>query len=89
MTRPIVSRSPGHRRRRAKRYNESVLEAVPGLGPAKRRALLKHFGGLQGVMRAGVADLTQVSGIGDTLARNVYEHLHPGIVRAVGSPGCR
>lgn len=68
----------GHRRRRAKRYNESVLEAVPGLGPAKRRALLKHFGGLQGIMRAGVADLTQVSGIGDTLARSVYEHLHPG-----------
>ena len=68
----------GHRRRRARRYNESVLEAVPGLGPAKRRALLKHFGGLQGIMRAGVADLTQVSGIGATLARSVYEHLHPG-----------
>ena len=55
-----------------------MLEAVPGLGPAKRRALLKHFGGLQGIMRAGVADLTQVSGIGATLARMVYEHLHPG-----------
>jgi excinuclease ABC subunit C len=68
----------GHRRRRARRYNESVLEAVPGLGPAKRRALLKHFGGLQGVMRAGVADLTQVSGIGATLARSLYDHLHPG-----------
>ncbi len=47
----------GHRRKRAKRYNESVLEAVQGLGPAKRRALLKHFGGLQEVMRAGVADI--------------------------------
>ncbi|HYM26930.1 MAG TPA: excinuclease ABC subunit UvrC [Steroidobacteraceae bacterium] len=68
----------GHRRRRARRYNESVLEAVPGLGPAKRRALLKHFGGLQGVMRAGVADLTQVSGIGAALARSLYDHLHPG-----------
>ncbi len=68
----------GHRRRRAKRYNESVLEAVPGLGPAKRRALLRHFGGLQGIMKAGIADLTQVSGIGATLARSVYEHLHPG-----------
>jgi excinuclease ABC subunit C len=68
----------GHRRRRARRYNESVLEVVPGLGPAKRRALLKHFGGLQGVMRAGVADLTQVSGIGATLARTLYDHLHPG-----------
>jgi len=68
----------GHRKKRARRYNESVLEVVPGLGPAKRRALLKHFGGLQGVMRAGVADLTQVSGIGAALARTLYDHLHPG-----------
>ncbi len=68
----------GHRRKRAKRYNESVLEAVPGLGPAKRRALLKHFGGLQEVMRAGVADIEKVAGIGTTLARNIYDHLHPG-----------
>jgi excinuclease ABC subunit C len=55
-----------------------VLEAVPGLGPAKRRALLTHFGGLQGVMRAGVADLTEVAGIGAALARTLYDHLHPG-----------
>jgi excinuclease ABC subunit C len=68
----------GHRRKRARRYNQSVLEVIPGLGPAKRRALLKHFGGLQGVMRAGVADLTQVAGIGPTLARSLYDHLHPG-----------
>jgi excinuclease ABC subunit C len=68
----------GHRRKRARRYNESVLETVPGLGPAKRRALLKHFGGLQGVLRAGVADLEQVSGIGASLARSLYDHLHPG-----------
>ena len=68
----------GHRRKRARRYNESVLEVVPGLGPAKRRALLRHFGGLQGVMRAGITDLTQVSGIGTALARTLYDHLHPG-----------
>ena len=68
----------GHRRRRARRYNESVLEAVPGLGPAKRRALLKHFGGLQEVMKAGVADIEKVAGIGASLARNIYDHLHPG-----------
>jgi excinuclease ABC subunit C len=68
----------GHRRKRARRYNESVLQAVPGLGPAKRRALLRHFGGLQGVMRAGMADLTQVQGIGASLARSLYDHLHPG-----------
>jgi excinuclease ABC subunit C len=68
----------GHRRKRARRYNESVLEVVPGLGPAKRRELLKHFGGLQGVMRAGVADFEQVPGIGASLARSLYDHLHPG-----------
>ncbi len=68
----------GHRHRRARRFNASILETVPGLGPAKRRALLRHFGGLQGVLRAGVADLEQVRGIGPTLARTVYDQLHPG-----------
>ncbi|HZO22353.1 MAG TPA: excinuclease ABC subunit UvrC [Steroidobacteraceae bacterium] len=68
----------GHRRKRARRYNESVLEAIPGLGPAKRRALLKHFGGMQGVLRAGTADFEKVTGIGAALARSLYDHLHPG-----------
>jgi excinuclease ABC subunit C len=68
----------GHRRKRARRYSESVLEAIPGLGPAKRRALLKHFGGLQGVLRAGMAEFEQVEGIGASLARTIYDHLHPG-----------
>mgnify|MGYP001021227838 CR=1 FL=1 len=45
---------------------------------AKRRALLRHFGGLQGVLKAGVADLERVQGIGATLARSLYDHLHPG-----------
>jgi excinuclease ABC subunit C len=68
----------GHRRKRARRHQESVLEAVPGLGPAKRRDLLQHFGGLQGVMRAGTADLAQAKGIGPVLAQVIYDHLHPG-----------
>lgn len=68
----------GHRRRRAKRFNESILEGVPGLGPAKRRALLQHFGGLQGVLRAGRRDLESAPGIGPTLAQNLYDVLHPG-----------
>lgn len=68
----------GHRRRRAKRFNESVLEGVVGLGPAKRRALLQHFGGLQGVLRAGRSDLESAPGIGPTLAQNLYDVLHPG-----------
>jgi excinuclease ABC subunit C len=69
----------GHRRKRARRFNESILETVAGLGPAKRRALLRHFGGLQGVLRAGVADFEQVNGIGPALARTLYDHLHPGV----------
>jgi excinuclease ABC subunit C len=68
----------GHRRRRARRFNESILESVPGLGPAKRRALLKHFGGLQGVLRAGISALEQAPGIGAALARSLYDALHPG-----------
>ena len=68
----------GHRRKRARRFNESVLEAVPGLGPAKRRELLTHFGGLQGIMHAGIADFETVSGIGSALAQALYEYLHPG-----------
>ncbi|MGH9697786.1 MAG: helix-hairpin-helix domain-containing protein, partial [Bryobacteraceae bacterium] len=68
----------GHRRRRARRYTESILETVPGLGPARRRALLVHFGGLPGVLRAGIADLERVPGVGTALARILYDHLHPG-----------
>jgi excinuclease ABC subunit C len=67
-----------HRRRRARRYRESVLEAVPGLGPSRRRALLTHFGGLQGVMRASLSDLQNAEGVGPALARSIYDHLHPG-----------
>ncbi len=68
----------GHRKRRARRHQESSLEAIPGLGPARRRELLKQFGGLQGILRAGIDDLAQVRGIGRPLATLIYEHLHPG-----------
>ncbi len=68
----------GHRRRRARRFRESILENIAGLGPARRRALLIHFGGLTGVLRAGVADLERVAGVGTALARTLYDHLHPG-----------
>jgi excinuclease ABC subunit C len=68
----------GHRRRRARSRQTSMLEAVAGLGPARRRALLRHFGGLQGVLRAGVEDLGRAPGIGPALAQAIYEHLHPG-----------
>jgi excinuclease ABC subunit C len=68
----------GHRRKRAKRHSESILETIPGLGPVKRRELLKHFGGLQGILRAGIDDFVQIRGLGRSLAEVIYEHLHPG-----------
>jgi excinuclease ABC subunit C len=68
----------GHRRSRGKSGQASALDAVPGLGPGRRRELLKHFGGLQGVLRAGVEDLAAVRGVSRSLAETVYDHLHPG-----------
>jgi excinuclease ABC subunit C len=68
----------GHRRKRAKRHSQSILETIPGLGPVKRRELLKQFGGLQGILRAGVDDFIHIRGFGRDLAEVIYEHLHPG-----------
>jgi len=68
----------GHRRKRARSRQTSMLEAIDGLGPARRRALLRHFGGLQGVLRAGTLDLARAPGIGPAMAQAIYEHLHPG-----------
>ena len=66
----------GHRQRRAKKRRQSPLEEIPGLGPKKRRELLRQFGGLQGVMGAGVDDLVKVRGIGRSLAETIYNVLH-------------
>jgi len=66
----------GHRQRRAKARKTSALESIRGLGPKKRRELLRQFGGLQGVIAAGVDDLVKVRGIGRTLAETIYNDLH-------------
>jgi len=66
----------GHRQRRAKARTVSPLEAVPGVGPRRRQRLLKQFGGLQEVARAGVEDLHKVPGISRALAQQIYDVFH-------------
>ncbi|MEM7706919.1 MAG: excinuclease ABC subunit UvrC [Pseudomonadota bacterium] len=66
----------GHRQRRAKKRQTSVLEEVSGIGATRRRQILQHFGGLKGVRRAGVEELCAVEGISAELAQRIYDALH-------------
>ncbi|MEX0731322.1 MAG: excinuclease ABC subunit UvrC [Aquisalimonadaceae bacterium] len=66
----------GHRQRRDKARRTSSLEDVPGLGPKRRQLLLRQFGGLRGVARAGVEDLQSVKGISRALAQKIYDTFH-------------
>jgi excinuclease ABC subunit C len=65
-----------HRAKRDKKRGGSVLEVIPGLGPKRRRDLLTHFGGIQGVLKASENDIASVSGLGAGLARVIYKVLH-------------
>ena len=66
----------GHRGKRAKKKTRSVLEDIPGLGPKRRQLLLKQFGGLQGLSKAGIADIQKVKGISKEMAQEVYAMFH-------------
>lgn len=65
-----------HRAKRDKARQSSPLEAIPNLGAKRRKALLQHFGGLQGVINASIQELAMVSGIGLNLAQTIYAVLH-------------
>ena len=66
----------GHRQRRARARKASPLEAIPGIGPKRRQQLLRQFGGLREVARAGVEDLSKVKGISRELAQQIYDAFH-------------
>lgn len=66
----------GHRARREKARETSSLQDVAGIGAKRRSALLRQFGGLAGVTRAGVEELMQVDGINRELAERIYSALH-------------
>ena len=66
----------GHRAQRGKARKTSKLEELPGIGPAKRKALVAHFGGLPGVLAANQEQLAEVSGISRELAEKIYAALH-------------
>ncbi|WKK61595.1 excinuclease ABC subunit UvrC [Corynebacterium sp. P3-F1] len=64
-----------HRQQRSKRMRASALDGIPGLGPARRSDLVKHFGSVKKLKEASVEDITEVNGIGPKLAQTVYDHL--------------
>lgn len=66
----------GHRTRRGKARRTSSLEEVAGVGPKRRRDLLKHFGGLQELGRASVEEIAKAPGISKKLAESIYAALH-------------
>ncbi|GAB1715348.1 MAG: Excinuclease ABC subunit C [Nitrobacter sp.] len=67
-----------HRKLRKKDIREAGLQEVPGIGPARKRALLHHFGTLKEIERASVTDLGKVPGISAESARRIFDFFHPG-----------
>ena len=65
-----------HRAGRSKAITRSELDEIPGIGSARKRALLNHFGSARGVKQAGLADLEAAPGISHETARTVYGHFH-------------
>ena len=66
----------GHRARRGKTRRTSTLEGIAGVGPTRRRDLLKHFGGLQELSRASIEEIAKAPGISKKLAELIYANLH-------------
>ncbi|HET7414720.1 MAG TPA: excinuclease ABC subunit UvrC [Arthrobacter sp.] len=67
-----------HRQKRGKAMTASALDSIAGLGPAKRKALLKHFGSVKKIKQAGPEQLQEAPGIGPALAETIHGHLAGG-----------
>jgi excinuclease ABC subunit C len=67
-----------HRAKRKKAMNETSLDDIPGIGPARKRALLRHFGSAKSISRAGLPDLQAVDGISEAMAQQIYGYYHNG-----------
>ena len=65
-----------HRAKRKKEMQFNHLDEIPGVGPTRKRALLRHFGTAKAVSRAGVDDLMTVAGVSRALAEAIYDHFH-------------
>ena len=66
----------GHRGRRDKSRKQSILERIPGVGAKRRSALLRQFGGMQGLHRASIEEISKVPGISLSLAEKIHFELH-------------
>ena len=65
-----------HRKKRSSRMTRSVLDEINGIGPAKRNALLSHFGSVENIKKAGVSELAEVDGITEKLAQVIFDFFH-------------
>ena len=65
-----------HRARRSKEFVANPLDEVPGVGPTRKRALLRHFGTAKAVARAGLADLEKAPGVSKAMAKAIYDFFH-------------
>ena len=64
-----------HRQKRSKRMRRSALDDIPGLGPARRSELVKHFGSIKKLKAASVDEIAEVKGVGPKLAEKVHDSL--------------
>jgi excinuclease ABC subunit C len=67
-----------HRTKRAANFTKSPLDDIPGIGPARKKALLMHFGTAKAVRGASLADLEGAPGVSKTMAQSIHDFFHPG-----------